>query len=124
MKIRIIHRAVAFLALLLWLMTSWMGVHSHFCFDGKEPAVSFHVDIVEGHEVHAEEDEHQDIDISQSALVKLLKFYSSSLLLATIVIIIFLYTRSLGVCFYTSLHLAKFLPDFRPPLRAPPVIIA
>lgn len=73
MNIRATHHALMFLALLLWLMTSCMGVHSHFCFDGQEPAVSLHMDLVEGHEVHSEEEVHQDLDVSQSAFIKLLK---------------------------------------------------
>lgn len=105
-------------------MTGWMGVHSHFCFDGQEPAVSFHMDFVEGHDMHPEEEVHQDLDVSQSAVVKLIKFYSASLILVAAVITLVLSTNPLRLFLYTSVSFTRFLANFRPPLRAPPAIAA
>jgi hypothetical protein len=122
-NIRATHHAFVLLALLSWLMTGWMGVHSHFCFDGQEPAVSFHVDLVEAHEQHLEEEVHQDFDVSHSVFVKLAKFYSAWLVfVATITLV--LSGKSLRLFFYSSISFTGFRPGLRPPLRAPPVVAA
>lgn len=121
-NIRATRHAVVFLALLSWLMAGCMGVHSHFCLDGQEPAISFHLDLVEGHEEHPEEEVHQDLDVSQSAFIKLLKFYSVSLILVAAVINLVFSSKSLRLFFYSSISFTRFLPNFRPPLRAPPAI--
>ncbi len=64
MRIRSGYKTFVLLTLLLWLMTSWTGVHGHFCFDGQEPPISPHLDVIGGHEVHTADESHQDIDVA------------------------------------------------------------
>lgn len=120
-NIRATHRAVVFLALLLWLMTGCMGVHSQFCFDGQEPAFSLHVDIPEGHEAHSDEEVHQDLDLSQSAFIKLLKLYSASIFILVAAIAVTLSANSPRLFIYSSIYFIRFLPTsdlrFAPRLR-------
>lgn len=125
MKPLLRHRHFALLALALWLIASWSGVHGHFCFDGQEPPLSFHVDVLDGHTVHGDGDAHQDLDIeqSQSVLVKAFKLDLFLPFLLALVIIL----RACGTTF-TILSITSTRPrhsvGVRPPLRAPPTIPA
>jgi hypothetical protein len=110
------------LTLLLWLMTSWAGVHGHFCFDGQEPPISLHVDVMGGHEVHTADESHQDIDaeVSQSVLAKLLKFDPPLPILLAAIFILLAITRTPLFFFYTDAPTPHRHAGIRPPLRAPP----
>jgi hypothetical protein len=69
------YRLYALISLLLWLFVSWSGVHGHFCFDGQEPPISLHFDLLGEHAMHVDGEASQDVDIEQplSILVKTLK---------------------------------------------------
>jgi hypothetical protein len=124
-RISSIHKAFVLFSLLLWLMSSWTGVHGHFCFDGQEPPVSLHVDVI-GHQTHELSESHQDIDqdAAQSALVKHLKFDPLLLpvLLAAIYVLLAVHTTQLFF-FHLVVQHPRCCNGFRPPLRAPPVTL-
>lgn len=115
------YRSYALISLLLWLMVSWSGVHGHFCFDGQEPPVSLHVDMLGGHTDHAPDEAHQDIDIEQpqSVLVKTVKLDLFVPVFLALVILL----RAGGTAF-TFQSIVSSRPrrsiGVRPPLRAPP----
>ncbi len=123
-RIRPAHKTFVLLALLLWLMIGWTGVHGHFCFDGQEPPVSLHLDVMDDHQTHHTPDElHQDIDVevSKSVLAKLLKFDPSlPILLAAIFVLLAVKSTPLFF-FYQKAHHPRRRAGIRPPLRAPPV---
>lgn len=124
MRIRSGHQTLVLLALLAWLMTSWTGVHGHFCFDGQEPPVSLHVDVI-GHQTHMPSESHQDIDLdaSQSVLAKHLKFHPLlPVLLAAIFVLLAVPATQLFFFRLVAHHLRR-RAGLRPPLRAPPVIL-
>jgi hypothetical protein len=124
-RIRSGYKTFVLLALLLWLMTSWSGVHGHFCFDGQEPPVSLHMDVVGGHQNHAPSESHQDIDVdvSQSVLAKLLKFDPSLPVLLAAIFILFAVPHTRVFFFYTEAHHPRRRAGIRPPLRAPPATL-
>jgi hypothetical protein len=95
-RIRSGYKTFVLLTLLLWLMTSWTGVHAHFCFDGQEPPISPRLDVIGGHEVHTADESHQDIDVevSQSVLAKLLKFDPSLPILLAVIFILLAVTHT------------------------------
>jgi len=122
-RIRSGYKTFVLLALLLWLMTSWTGVHGHFCFDGQEPPISLHVDVIGGHQVHTAGESHQDVDVevSQLVLAKLLKFDPSLPILLAAIFILLAVTHTPLFFFYTESSHPRRRAGIRPPLRAPPV---
>lgn len=122
MRIRSGYKTFVLLTLLLWLMTSWTGVHRHFCFDGQEPPFSLHLDVIGGHEVHTADESHQDIDVevSQSVLAKLLKFDPSLPILLAVIFILLAVTHTPLFFFYTDAPHPHRRAGILPPLRAPP----
>ncbi|MDR7092134.1 hypothetical protein [Cellvibrio sp. QJXJ] len=123
MRISSRYKTFALLALLFWLMISWSGVHGHFCFDGQEPPISLHVDVVDGHEVHSADESHQDIDVdlSQSVITKVLKFDTPLALLLVATFLLQVLPRS--AIFFPASQTAhpRRIVGLRPPSRAPPV---
>lgn len=119
------YRSYAMLSLLLWLLMSWSGVHGHFCFDGQEPPVSLHVDMLDGHTVHSQSEAHQDVDIeqSQSVLVKTFKLDLFLPVLLTLVIVLQARGTTFIIQSITSTRIRHSV-GVRPPLRAPPAIPA
>ncbi len=119
------YRYYALISLLFWLLMSWSGVHGHFCFDGQEPPVSLHVDMLGGHTVHGHGDAHQDIDIEQSQSVLSKTFKLDLFLPVFLALVVILQTR--GTTFtiqsITSPRIRHNV-GVRPPLRAPPAISA
>ncbi len=119
------YRSYAMISLLLWLLMSWSGVHGHFCFDGKEPPVSLHVDMLGGHTVHNHSEAHQDVDIeqSQSALIKTFKL--DLFLPVFLALVIVLQTRGTAFTIQSiTSPRTRHSVGVRPPLRAPPAIPA
>lgn len=114
----------AFLALAFWLLSNWAGAHGHFCFDGQEPPVSMHMDVMGGHLEHHGDEVHQDADIDpvQSALAKLSKLDLGLVLLAALALAllippILVFTSANRALYHrTSLYC-------RPLQRAPPVSV-
>ncbi|QEY15951.1 hypothetical protein D0C16_08180 [Cellvibrio sp. KY-GH-1] len=125
MKSILRHRLYALIALSFWLMISWSGVHGHFCLDGNEPPVSFHIDVMDGHPVSKAGDADQDIDINQSQSLST-KPYQWDVLGPLLTV--FLIVLSVGLPALSALPIPhppiRHQPGLRPPLRAPPSIHA
>lgn len=119
------YRSYAFISLLLWLVMTWSGVHGHFCFDGQEPPISLHVDMLDGHTVHEDGEAHQDVDIEQPQSI-LVKTFKLDLFLPVFLAVIIV-LRERGTTFtiqsIPSLH-TRHIVGVLPLLRAPPAIPA
>jgi hypothetical protein len=115
---------LAVVALLFWLLSNWAGTHGHYCFDGQEPPMSVHMDVMGGHLEHHPDEIHQDadIDLTQSILAKLSKIELDMLLLIALVLVLV----RLPAILLSSTYLSFCPPAAlyrRPLLRAPPVSI-
>jgi hypothetical protein len=110
----------AFLALVLWLLGSWLGAHGHFCFDGQEPPVSVHMHMLGDHPVHHADEDHQDadVDLLQSAIAKV-KLDQSLILLAVVALLLISKPVQVLVSRYSP-FIPTHTPFVRPLLRAPP----
>jgi hypothetical protein len=111
----------AFLALAFWLLSNWAGAHGHFCFDGQEPPVSVHMDVMGGHLDHHADEVHQDadIDLAQSALAKLSKIDLGLVLLAALALALLILPTPIFTSAYRAFYPRVSL-YWRPLLRAPP----
>jgi hypothetical protein len=111
----------AFIALVCWLLSSWAGAYGHFCFDGQEPLVSVHMEMVGDHDEHHPEEVHQDADIKllQSVIAKLVSIDGALLLLAALALVFLVIPRTIFYARYCSLYYCVSL-HWRPLLRAPP----
>lgn len=112
---------MAFLALSLWLLTSFSGAHGHLCFDGQEPPISVHMDVLDDH-TKQHFDAH--VDLSQQALAKGVKIYLPLLIAAALLLPLLLETRAVFITYYHHLLYSRCLAGLRPPLRAPPIFSA
>jgi hypothetical protein len=112
----------AFIALALWLFTNWAGAHGHFCFDGQEPPVAMHMDVMGDHLDHHADEVHQDADLglAKTVLAKLSKVDLSVLLIAVLSLLLVFHPQRFIRTRYQFLHPRK-IPHTWPPLRAPPV---
>ncbi|HEX4974640.1 MAG TPA: hypothetical protein VFV48_02030 [Pseudomonadales bacterium] len=105
--------------LLIWLLTSIVGIHAHLCFDGEESPVTFHFSDLEIDSHHTID---HDVDIAQVKSLQS-KFFKVDL---TLLLLIFLCLSlpSLRQIFNPVWSL-NALPSrwahLRPLLRAPPV---
>lgn len=115
---------LAFLALAFWLLSNWAGAHGHFCFDGQEPPVSVHMDVMGGHLEHHGNEVHQDadIDLVQSALAKLSKIDLGLVLLAALALALLILPTPIFTSAYRAFYPRVSL-HWRPLLRAPPVSV-
>ena len=115
---------LAFVALAFWLLSNWAGAHGHFCFDGQEPPVSVHMDVMGGHLEHHGDEVHQDADIelTQSALAKLSKIDLGLILLAALALALLILPTPVFTSAYRAFYPRVFL-YWRPLLRAPPVSV-
>lgn len=116
------YRRFIFLTLIVWLCAMWGGLHGHFCFDGQEPPVSVHMDLLSGHPDHEHGDEtHIDADaeLVESILFKLTKIDLPLLITALVYALLLIGpTRSFPRTVLQPFTNKYFL--LRPPLRAPP----
>jgi hypothetical protein len=119
------HKTLAFVALLIWLLLGWSGAHGHLCFDGQEPPMSVHMDMLGEHPEHHADEQHldADMDLGQLALAKLVKF-DLPVLLTTLFLFIVLFQQLTVFISTYSRHYTCRLIGLRPPLRAPPVLPA
>lgn len=119
------YQALAFLALIIWLIASWSGAHGHLCFDGQEPPLSVHMDMLGEHPDHADAEKHidADVDLGQIALAKLVKI-DLPVLIAAAVLCVLLFKRFTFVITPYSRPYSSRIIGLRPPLRAPPVLPA
>jgi hypothetical protein len=114
----------AFMALAFWLLSSWAGAHGHFCFDGQEPQVSVHMDMMGGHVDHHPDEAHQDadIDLVKSVVAKLIKIDLGLILLAALALALLLLPTAIFHCAYRAFY-PRISLYWRPLLRAPPVSV-
>jgi hypothetical protein len=110
--------------LVFWLFGNLMGTHGHFCFDGQEPPMSVHMDIIGDHIEHHDANElHQDADINlmQSILAKFSKIDIGLVLLATLALIFLIFPSRIFTHSYFAFY-PSVSHHWRPLLRAPPFI--
>jgi hypothetical protein len=112
---------LAFLALAIWLLGNWAGAHGHFCFDGQEPPVAMHMDVMGDHLEHHSDEIHQDADLAPTkTLIAKLNQVDLGILLLTVVTLLVNARRERFVTGSYRLLLPRKLPHTWPPLRAPP----
>jgi hypothetical protein len=119
------YQTLAILALIIWLIASWSGAHGHLCFDGQEPPLSVHMDMLGEHPEHADTDKHidADVDLGQIALAKLVKI-DLPVLIAVTLLFVLLFKRFTFVITQYSRPYSSRITGLRPPLRAPPALPA
>ena len=120
------HKTLAFVALTIWLIASWSGAHGHLCFDGQEPPISVHMEMMAEHaDHHAADEQHvdADVDLSQPLLAKLTKIDLPLLIAAALLLAMWFEKISIVVSNYSPTYSSR-LTGLRPPLRAPPVLPA
>lgn len=115
------YKTFVYLALLSWLLVSGSGVYGHFCFDGKEPPVSVHMNLLDNHADPHVDEAHDDIDVDLAKwlIAKLVKIDLPTLALLVLVITLLASSQRTFFFRYTALHKLCH-SDLRPPLRAPP----
>lgn len=114
------------MALIIWLTASWSGAHGHLCFDGQEPPVSVHMEMMAEHtDHHAADEQHVDADVelSQPLLAKLTKI-DLPLLIAAALLLAMLFEKISLVTSRSSPSYSSRRAGLRPPLRAPPAFPA
>lgn len=112
----------AFIALVLWLLASWGGAYGHLCFDGKEPPISVHLQLLHMDEAEHHPDEvHQDLDVEllNSAVAKNGKIDIGPIIFAVLSLLLCFLPQRVFAGTYVSLLLSSPLHE-RPQLRAPP----
>lgn len=121
----LLHKTLAFAALIIWLIAGWSGAHGHLCFDGQEPPLSIHMDTFGEHTEHAADEQHVDanVDLSQPLLAKLTKIDLPLLLVAALLFTLLLEKIAFIVSRYSPSH-SSCRVGLRPPLRAPPELPA
>lgn len=116
------HSKIAYLLLVLWLFASASGMHGHYCFDGQEPPVSVHFDVMDSHGHSAEHmDSHKDID-NPAQPISLLKLLNLDLPLL-IAALLWVFWPQISRQVYGVAELPSSwitLTGLRPRLRAPP----
>jgi hypothetical protein len=120
------NRTFVYTALLFWLFASISGMHGHYCFDGMEPPVSVHFDVVGDHHDDDEHMGHKDFD-SKPMQVSALKITNLDLpFLAALFLLAIIWPIVRGQQFTLSKTPSSWLTvtNLRPPLRAPPAITA
>lgn len=113
------------MALIIWLIAGWSGAHGHLCFDGQEPPVTVHMDMLGNHPEHSSDEKHfdADVDVGQLTLAKLSKIDLPLLIAAALLLAVLFEKVSLVVSLYSHTYSSR-LSGLRPPLRAPPVFPA
>jgi len=116
------HKVFVYALLLLWLFASGSGMHGHFCFDGMEPPVSVHFDVLDDHD-GPKLPGHKDVD-SKPGQLDVLKTSNLDLpILAALLLLVFIWPVVRGQTYRRSNTPSSWLSvtSLRPPLRAPPV---
>lgn len=115
------YKTLAFVALIFWLLASWSGAHGHFCFDGQEPPLSMHMDMLGEHPEHTNAEQHADadIDVLQFAFAKLVKIDLPFLITALLLLAVLFVKPSVAIPYYSRYYSRRII-GLRPPLRAPP----
>lgn len=116
------HKAFVYAILLMWLFASTSKMHGHFCFDGMEPPVSVHFDVISTDAEHQSYG-HKDVD-TKPGQIEAIKVSSPDLLcLAALLLLVFVLPLIRGHKYRLSNTPFSWLSvtGLRPPLRAPPV---
>lgn len=116
---------VSLIALAIWLVTSMSGAHGHLCFDGQEPPLTVHMEMLGNHPEHDINEKHvdADVDLNQFFLTKLVKI-DLPFLIAGALFLVLLFRQPIHfVSFYSRVFSSRLI-GLRPPLRAPPVFPA
>ena len=115
-------KTFVYAALLFWLFASASGMHGHYCFDGLEPPVSVHFDVLNDHDDHIDTVAHKDIDTkpAQSTALKILSIDLTCLAVALLLAIVWLVLRNTQYPLAVTPLTKSLLTGLRPPLRAPP----
>jgi hypothetical protein len=116
-------KPLVYAALLFWLLVSVSGIHGHYCFDGKEPPVSVHSDLMSGHPEHHEDEGHVDADgdLFELLLAKLVKIDAPFLITAFVFLLTLCPRQQLFFARYAH-HFTPRTSGLRPPSRAPPAL--
>lgn len=115
------HRRFIFLTLIVWLCAMWGGLHGHLCFDGQESPVSVHMDLLDGHPDHLNDDE-VHLDTDTELVESILKLTKSDLPFLIIALVCALMLYGVRQPFTRAAHRITATSIFflHPPLRAPP----
>lgn len=115
---------VVYVLLLVLLALRIGGAVSHYCFDGLEPAVTIHFDNLNGHVEHDAELGHTDVEkqvLSDNLLGKM--FELDSMLAIVALFLAALLSQSAGQNYFQRVvQQVNSARNFRPPLRAPPLV--
>lgn len=121
-----LNKAVSIAAILVLLLVSTGDIHSHFCFDGQEPAVTLHFENLSGHPEHDEDESpHNDFESELSVNTLQVKFFDFSQ--------VFTVNTASGTYVdipFNQVNGSTIEKDdvqdlnnaLRPPLRAPPIL--
>lgn len=112
------------MAVIFWLFASGSGMHGHYCFDGSEPPVSVHFDLMGDHEQgeHSEAG-HRDLDSKpmEMTFLKLLSLDLPFLAAALLLLIIWPLVGGQNFTYFNAPSTWLTITGLRPPLRAPPI---
>lgn len=112
------------MAVIFWLFASGSGMHGHYCFDGSEPPVSVHFDLMGDHEQgeHSEAG-HRDLDSKpmEMTFLKLLSLDLPFLAAALLLLIIWPLVGGQNFPYFNAPSTWLTITGLRPPLRAPPI---
>jgi hypothetical protein len=113
---------ISYAILLIWLIVSLGGMHGHYCFDGKEPPMSVHFDLVDADDENHNDSGHKDYDNKplSSTLVKLFDLDMPFLFAALLVLALWPISRSTEYAISKTPLSWLNIVSLRPPLRAPP----
>ena len=113
------------MALVIWLITGWSGTHGHICFDGQEPPLTLHIELIGDHPEHHADEKHVDanLDLNQLLIIKLVKIDLPFLITASLMLIVLFKKSVISISFYSRVF-SSHLIGLRPPLRAPPIVPA
>jgi hypothetical protein len=119
-----LHRNYAYAALLVWLIASLSGMHGHYCFDGAEPPVSVHFDVVDGPDADHDVANKMHVDVdnnpAQTNAIKILSIDLPFLALALLLVFVWPIVRGQGYNLSKTPSSWLTVTNLRPPLRAPP----
>jgi hypothetical protein len=119
------HNILVFMALAVWLITNWSGAHGHMCFDGQEPSLTVHMELMSDHPEHDASEKHVDanVDLSQLLIIKFIKIDLPFLITTLLLFLVLLENSSVLIAFYSRVF-SSHVTGLRPPLRAPPALPA
>src|SRR5690606_1387388 len=112
-------RYLIFVALLFWLMAGWLGTRGHFCFDGKEPPISVHMELTADHTDHSLADSHMDADVNLLQMIKSGQLWLWALVIVVLFSVFWILPAGIAPPREQNFS-ARLLIYLVPPLRAPP----